>query len=162
MSSFFRDIPRETVRGYLFIILAAFCWGGIGPVARYAFAHGMAPLEVAFWRALFGWVIFGTHAVRMKKTRVHNRDLPWVLGFGLWGVSLFYGSYLLAIDHGGAALAAVLLYTAPLWVAILARIFLREPFTPLKIFCVLLGMSGVAAVALVRRLRRRAFALIES
>jgi len=148
MPLFLRDIPRETLRGYLFIVLAAFCWGGIGPVARYAFAQGMTPLEVAFWRALFGWVIFGTQAVRMKKTRVHNRHLPWVLGFGLWGVSLFYGSYLLAIEHGGAALAAVLLYTAPFWVAVLARIFLGESFTPLKIFCLLLGVGGVAAVAL--------------
>jgi len=143
-----RDIPRETLRGYLFVILAAFCWGGIGPVSRYAFSQGMAPLEVAFWRALFGWVVFGLHAVKMKQTRVRRRDLPWVLAFGLWGVSLFYASYLLAIEQGGAALAAVLLYTAPLWVAILARIFLGEKLTPLKILCVFLGMGGVAAVAL--------------
>jgi DME family drug/metabolite transporter len=33
-------------------------------------------------------------------------------------------------------------------VAVLARIFLGEQLTPLKILCVLLGMSGVAAVAL--------------
>ncbi len=148
MISIQRDIPRETLRGYLFVILAAFCWGGIGPVSRYAFAQGMAPLEVAFWRALFGWVVFGLHAVKMKQTRVKRRDLPWVLAFGLWGVSLFYASYLLAIEQGGAALAAVLLYTAPLWVAILARIFLGEKLTPLKILCVFLGMGGVAAVAL--------------
>jgi len=148
MISIQRDIPRETLRGYLFVILAAFCWGGIGPVSRYAFAQGMAPLEVAFWRALFGWVVFGLHAVKMKQTRVKHRDLPWVLAFGLWGVSLFYASYLLAIEQGGAALAAVLLYTAPLWVAILARIFLGEKLTPLKILCVFLGMGGVAAVAL--------------
>jgi DME family drug/metabolite transporter len=148
MISIQRDIPRETLRGYLFVILAAFCWGGIGPVSRYAFSQGMAPLEVAFWRALFGWIVFGLHAVKMKQTRVKRRDLPWVLAFGLWGVSLFYASYLLAIEQGGAALAAVLLYTAPLWVAILARIFLGEKLTPLKILCVFLGMGGVAAVAL--------------
>jgi DME family drug/metabolite transporter len=148
MTPILRDIPRETLRGYLFIVLAAFCWGGIGPVSRYAFAQGMEPLEVAFWRALFGWVVFGLHAVKMKQTRVARRDLPWVLAFGLWGVSLFYASYLLAIEQGGAALAAVLLYTAPLWVAILARIFLGEKLTPLKILCVLLGLGGVAAVAL--------------
>jgi len=148
MTPILRDIPRETLRGYLFIVLAAFCWGGIGPVSRYAFSQGMAPLEVAFWRALFGWIVFGLHAVRMRQTRVKRRDLPWVLAFGLWGVSLFYGSYQLAIEQGGAALAAVLLYTAPLWVAILARIFLGEKLTPLKILCVFLGMGGVAAVAL--------------
>jgi hypothetical protein len=46
-----------------------------------------------------------------------------LLFFGLWGVSVFYGSYLLANENGGAALAAVLLYTAPLWVTIQAPIF---------------------------------------
>jgi DME family drug/metabolite transporter len=139
------------LRGYLYIILAAFCWGGIGPVSRYAFAHGLGPLEVAFWRALFGWVFFSIQAVRLGQTRIQSRDLPAVLSFGLWGVSLFYGSYLLAIERGGAALAAVLLYTAPLWVAVLARIFLGESFTRLKTLCVLLGTGGVAVVALGQR-----------
>jgi drug/metabolite transporter, DME family len=141
------DNRREVLRGYTFIILAAFCWGGIGPVSKYAFAQGMTPLEVAFWRALFGWIVFGTHAVWTRQTRVKRQDLPWVLSFGLWGVSLFYGSYLLAIEGGGAALAAVLLYTAPLWVVVLARIFLGESLTRLKLLCVMLGTSGVALVA---------------
>jgi len=141
--------------------LAAFCWGGIGPVSRYAFSQGMAPLEVAYWRAFFGWIIFGLLAVRMKQTRVRRRDLPWVLSFGLWGVSLFYGSYLLAIEHGGAALAAVLLYTAPLWVAVLGwgllagflygiyfifgKRFLRSYATPtLFLYALPVGMLGLA------------------
>ncbi len=136
------------MRGYLYIVLAAFCWGGIGPVSRYAFVHGLGPMEVAFWRALFGWVFFGIQAARLGQTQVQRRDLPAVLSFGLWGVSLFYGSYMLAIVNGGAALAAVLLYTAPLWVVVLARIFLGEPFTRLKTMCVLLGTGGVAIVAL--------------
>jgi drug/metabolite transporter (DMT)-like permease len=74
MTPALRDIPRETLRGYLFIVLAAFCWGGIGPVSRYAFSHGMAPLEVAFWRALFGWVVFGLQAVKMRQWQSNTAE----------------------------------------------------------------------------------------
>ncbi|MEN8005707.1 MAG: DMT family transporter [Candidatus Krumholzibacteriota bacterium] len=60
MTTISSKIPRETLRGYLFIVLAAFCWGGIGPVSRYAFAQGLAPfvrIEFPAPRALLA-VIF--------------------------------------------------------------------------------------------------------
>ena len=38
---------------------------------------------------------------------------------GIAGVSIFYGSYQLAVKAGGASLASVLLYTAPAFVALL-------------------------------------------
>ena len=49
--------------GYLYIIFAAILWGIIGPVSRLAFDQGMAPLEVAFWRAVLAWICFGSHAL---------------------------------------------------------------------------------------------------
>jgi drug/metabolite transporter, DME family len=136
------------MKGYLFVLMAAICWGGIGPVSKLAFAHGMAPLEVALWRAVLGWVLFAGHAVAIGKMRVRRNDLLPVFGFGLWGVTLFYGSYQLAVQAGGAALASVLLYTAPAWVALMARMFLAEPMSPGKLISVSLTMLGVAGVAL--------------
>lgn len=42
-----------------------------------------------------------------------------VVLFSVTGVTLFYGSYQMAIRTGGAAVASVLLYTAPAWGALL-------------------------------------------
>lgn len=69
----------------------------------------------------------------LQKVRLERLDGWAVLGFGLVGISLFYGAYQLAIESGGAALAAVLLYTAPAIVALLSWLFPREPMDATKL-----------------------------
>lgn len=108
--------------GYLFMLLAAVLWGLIGPVSRMAFEAGLTPLQVAFYRAVLAWPFFALHALGLRRVQVALRDLPFLLAFGLIGVALFYGSYQLAVEYGGAALASVLLYSAPAWVALLSSL----------------------------------------
>lgn len=128
-------------------MLAAVCWGLIGPVARLAFEQGIAPLEVAFWRANLAWLLFGGQAIVSRKLKVAPKDLPLLLLFALTGISLFYSSYQVAVDKGGAALASVLLYTAPAWVVLLAGIIWREPIDRVKLVCLLLTLTGVVLIA---------------
>lgn len=136
------------VRGYVYIITAAVLWGMIGPLAKLAFQEGVAPLEVAFWRAFFAWICFGGQAVWLRKVRVHRADLPLLALFGFAGVFLFYGSYQIAVQQGGAALASVLLYTAPAWVALMASFFFKERMTLPKWVALGLTLAGVTLVAL--------------
>jgi DME family drug/metabolite transporter len=135
------------MRGYLFILAAATLWGMIGPFARLAFQEGVPPMEVAFWRALLTWFLFAGHAAIKGETGLDRRDIPAVVVFGITGVSLFYGAYQMAVKHGGAALASVLLYTAPAWVTVLARILFRERITVLKLAALLLTLIGVTAIS---------------
>jgi len=136
------------LKGYLFITAAAVLWGMIGPFARLAFSEGVLPMEVAFWRATLAWVFFGTHAAILREVRMQPRDWPALLVFALTGVALFYGSYQLAVKSGGAALASVLLYTAPAWVVVLARIFFKEALTPAKLVALTLTLLGITGVSL--------------
>ncbi|WP_135257028.1 DMT family transporter [Thermus caldilimi] len=129
--------------GYLYLLLAAFLWGLIGPVSRLAFQEGLTPLAVAFFRAGIAWVFFGLHALFLRQVRVEKRDVLPLLFFGLVGVSLFYGSYQLAVVYGGAALASVLLYTAPAWVALLSLVVLKEPLDRTGLWAVALTLLGV-------------------
>lgn len=70
-----------------------------------------------------------------------------MLLFGLVGVSLFYSAYQFAVEAGGAALASVLLYTAPAWVAVMGVAFLGERLTGFKTAAVALTLLGVAGIA---------------
>ncbi len=136
------------MRGYLLILAAATLWGTIGPVARRAFAEGIAPMEVAFWRAVLAWIFFALHARFKRKLRLDVKDLPMVVLFSVTGVTLFYSSYQIAVKTGGAALAAVLLYTAPAWVGILSPIFLKERLTAGKLTALAATLLGVVAISL--------------
>ena len=133
--------------GYAFIIAAASSWGLIGIFSSLAFSEGLAPLEVAFWRALIAWGLFATQAFIRKETQVKIRDIPLLTIFGLLGISLFYTSYLYAINSGGAALASVLLYTAPAWVVACSFVIYKERLTITKIIAILLVIAGVFLIS---------------
>ncbi len=158
----------QHLQGVILVLTAAALWGAVGPVAKVAFAEGVKPLEVALWRAMIGWVFFALHAAlgrqrgigRRRPTSsrrgvarrlvVHRSDLPAVVIFALVSVTGFYGSYQLAIRLGGAARAAVLLYTAPAWVAIMAAGFLGERLGLVSILSIVVSMAGVALVSFSR------------
>lgn len=136
------------MKGYLYIFAAAALWGLLGPFAKLAFQEGIAPLEVAFWRAVLAWLCFGSQALWQRQIRVAVSDLPALGLFSLTGVFCFYGSYQLAVQKGGAALASVLLYTAPAWVALMAGIIFKEKMTRTKMLALVATLTGVALVSL--------------
>jgi DME family drug/metabolite transporter len=134
-------------KGFFYIICAGILWGFVGPFSKLAFAEDVAPMEVAFWRAFLAWLLFGLHAIAKKQVRIAPKDLPAVIIFGITGVTFFYGSYQLAVEKGGAALASVLLYTAPAWVILMSAFFFKEAMTWLKIFALVLTLVGVTGIS---------------
>jgi len=134
--------------GYVLVALAALLWGLIGPLSKLTFQAGMSTIEVAFWRAMMGWVLYAAHAVAIGRVGIRLKDAGWIAGFGVVCVFGLFASYVVAVREGGAALAAVLLYTAPAWVAVLAWKLLKERMTPVKIAAVAVTLLGVAGVSL--------------
>lgn len=137
--------PRS---GYLFILGAAVLWATIGPAARFSLDAGMDPLELGFWRALLAGVLFGIHAAARGRFRIARADVPAVVAFALVSVTLFYTAYFEAVRAGGAALAAVLLYTAPVWVVFASALWLGERLTLRKLVAVGIILAGVLLVGL--------------
>ncbi|HVS15893.1 MAG TPA: EamA family transporter [Thermoanaerobaculia bacterium] len=134
--------------GYLLVLAAAALWSLLGVLSRGALDAGVQPLEIAFWRAGIGGAAFVVHALATGSLRLQRRrDGITFAGFSLLGVSLFYVALVAAIDSGGISLAFVLLYTAPAFVALLARPLLGEPLTRRKLALVAVAMAGVALVA---------------
>jgi DME family drug/metabolite transporter len=146
-ASLLPPIAPRTPWGYAYIIAAALLWATIGPAARFALRAGVQPLEISFWRATIGGLLFVLHAAVRRNLRLARHDVPAVGGFALLGVTVFYWSYFRAVQLGGAALAAILLYTAPAWVALAAAMWLGERLTVRKSLAVLSTLAGIALVA---------------
>lgn len=132
--------------GYLQILAAATLWGLLGPISKYGLQDGVTPHELAFWRASLGAVFFILHSAKHKSLAIKPSDIPIFLLFGILGISLFFGSYQIAIKHAGAAVSSILLYTAPVWVAIFARIFFKEELSPTKIIALGVALTGTGLV----------------
>jgi drug/metabolite transporter (DMT)-like permease len=136
------------VKAALWVVIAAVLWGTLGVLGKAAQAEGVAPLEIAFWRALGGGALFATHALVRGLAWPRGRDLGGTALFGVVGVSVFYGAYQLAVREGGASLAAVLLYTAPAFVAGLAWWRFGERPGRREAAAVVATIGGVALVSL--------------
>src|SRR5881628_433396 len=121
------------VAGYLLALSAGATWGTTGPLST-----GLYRLMPATSLALWGL------AFRRELFRVDGRG--WLL-VGVGGgflVALFEVAYQFAIAGVGVAGAAALLYTAPVLVAVLARVLLQEALTTTRVLLALLVMVGVA------------------
>ena len=135
-------------RGTIAILLAVLCWGLLGVMSRVAMADGTPPLTVAFWRAAIAAALFTVHAAITRAEPLIGADRPAALLLGVAGVALLYFAYLNAIEQGGVALSSILMYSAPIWVAIGGRLFFRERVGPRAAAALALTLAGVALVAL--------------
>ena len=144
------------LRGYTFVLVAATLWATLGIIFKALIGdYGLSRITIAFFRAsLSAVVLFAALALRRPSLlRIAVRDVLFFAAFGLFGIAAFYIVYITAIDLAGMSVAAVLLYTAPAWVALISAVFLGEKLTPVKLVAVTLAMAGCALVARVYDVR---------
>lgn len=135
--------------GYACILAAATSWGFIGSLTRFCLEDGLGPMEIAFWRMLLSSVFFLLHAARIGAHRLHNlKDTATIFLFGALALGGLFSSFFGVVQLGGAALAAVLLYTAPAWVALFSRFIYKETITRTKYIAMGLSLAGVIFISL--------------
>ena len=135
--------------GYSFILIAAALWATLGVFYKGLIAnHQLAPLVIVFYRAMIAalvlFIVLGIW--RCNELRLKKQDWVFFILFGFFGVTAFFYIYIYAIAITGMGVAAVLLYTAPIWVMIFSTVFLHEPFGWWKGIALLLAVMGTALV----------------
>lgn len=139
------DGRRVRIIGYLCALAAGATWGTTGPLSTGL--YGLMPAtSIGFWRVTIGTVVLAVWGLLFNR-RLFKADAKGWLLVGLGGgalVALFEIAYQFAIAGVGVAGAAALLYTAPVIVAVLARVILKEALTPLRIALAIIVMVGVA------------------
>jgi DME family drug/metabolite transporter len=139
----------QSIRGYLLILLAATLWASIGVFYKYLINdHGLQPLSAAALRGGVGglMLLVALLATRVD-LRVPRRDWGTFLAYGVIGVALFFVCYVTAINLAGVAVAAVLMYTSPAWVAVISWRWLGERLGPRGWLALGLALAGAALVA---------------
>lgn len=139
----------RSARGYALVVLAACLWATIGVFFKYLIGgHGVAPVAAAAYRGLVGGFILLLALLLFRQDlRVARRDWPMFLAYGIFGVSIFFAAYSNAVNLTGVALAAVLLYTAPAWVALISWRWLGEHLGRRGLIALALALAGVVLVA---------------
>lgn len=115
------------------------------------YAEGVSVEALVAFRAFFAWVAVICFVVLTRRLdsllRVGRRDLSLLVPMGVFGVGAFYFFFFYTVQQGPIGTAAILLYSAPAFVVVLARIFLNEALGPLRILALLLTTGGIFLVA---------------
>lgn len=122
-------LDRFTV-GVLFVAAAGILYGTLVILAKLAYATGIAPLPLLVLRygiaAALIWAVLA--AVRPGLLRLPPGERALGVGLGLLYASQSF-VYFWGFRTVDAAVTGILFNTFPLWVAVLAAVFLREKLT---------------------------------
>ncbi|SEL42727.1 DMT family transporter [Halomonas daqiaonensis] len=128
----------------LFVMLAALCWGLSGGIGGVLIAEGWDSLVVSFYRGAIGLVfVLGWLALRPGGSGLASRRLWfWSVIAGL-GVAGNFTFYFISISEGSVAVAATLMYCAPVFVYLVSFALRLERPTPLKWAAIAMVMVGI-------------------
>ena len=135
-------------KGALLIILAGTCWGVISIFINYLSAAGLGEMQISFLRQFFAVLVFALIILARdrSKFRMPPKDLGLIVLVGFINGVLFNFLYFYTIIHSRASIAVVLLYTSPVFVIILARLFFGEKITRNKAVALVLTVVGCVFV----------------
>ncbi|MCS7233069.1 MAG: DMT family transporter [Synergistetes bacterium] len=142
-------VYSDSLKGYVFVFLAAFFWANIAILGRILFKAGMSPYEVVFWRALLACLIVGAYLYLSKKgflRGIKKGDFFYLALLGSIGVGFNYLGFIASIKYIKIATALLILYTFPSLVVVLGRIFLGERITRVKLLSLFLSMIGLVII----------------
>jgi len=135
---------RSIMSGYFKIILAAIIWGSLGTVVR--FIH-LPTLILVFYRVSFAAIAIFVYIAMRHKTEVLavGKRLYWIIAMGIL-LTINWTAFFFSIRLTSVANAVLITYTAPIFVAILAPLILKEKLEKITILSLGISLVGTALI----------------
>ncbi len=137
------------LKGHVSMLGANVMWGMMAPVAKMVMAAGIvAPMLMTDFRIFGAAILFWLTSLLLPKEHVPAGDLLRLAGAGMLGIVFNQGCYVFGVGYTYPSEASIITTTMPIWVMILAALFLGEPITWKKVTGILLGASGAVLLVL--------------
>ena len=128
----------------MFVALAALCWGLSGGIGGILTDRGWDPVVVSFYRGAIGFLfVLAWLALRPRDSGLANRRLWfWSVIAGV-GVAGNFAFYFISIAEGSVAVAATLMYCAPVFVYLVSFTLKLEQPTLFKWIAIAMVLIGI-------------------
>lgn len=144
-----RDIGDMNLKGHAAMLGANVCWGLMSPVAKLVFASGViAPIIMVDFRIAGAAVFFWLTSLFTPHEHVPAIDKLCLFGAGMIGILLNQGCFIIGVSYTSPGEASLVTTTMPMWVMLLAWLFLKEPITLKKAGGIALGAAGALILVL--------------
>ncbi|RUO51543.1 EamA family transporter [Pseudidiomarina halophila] len=131
-------------RSTLLVTLAAFCWGLSGGIGAVLLERGWDAFTVSFYRGAVGFLfVFIWLLLRPQRSGLANRKLWFWSAIAGAGVAGNFAFYFLSIGEGSVAVAATLMYCAPVFVYLVSFTLGLESPSLQKWLAILLVLLGI-------------------
>lgn len=144
------------------VLLAASLWGCIGIFTRNMLEFGFTSAQIVSVRAfitatiMFFIILFTDRS--LFKVRV--RDLWMFFGTGICSFLFFNVCYMSSIGENSLSVACILMYTSPIWVAVLSIPLFKEKLSSVKVISFILCFGGCIMVCLSNSLKLTKIGLV--
>ncbi len=136
--------------GIALVAMASFFWGLAGGIGGVLMANGWDALVLAFFRGAIGlafvlvWLL-----LRPRGSGLRNRRLWFWSALAGCGVAGNFAFYFVSIEQGSVAVAATLMYCAPVFVYLVSFVLKIETPTPLKWLAIAMALLGIVLLTQV-------------
>ena len=139
-------MPQQSlIKGLALLSLSALLFATMGVLIRLA-SHTVDNTIVVFMRNLTGTLLLTPFILSQGKDFLVTHK-PWMhLWRALVGLAAMYG-FFYAIAHLPLSNAMVFTYSSPVFIPLVAWLFLKERITPLMLLAAFVGLIGVGLVA---------------
>jgi len=123
---------------------AAVLWASSGTASKYLFNTGMNPYALAQFRVTFSALLIVGYLFffQINSLKINVGDVWYFIALGALGMSGGQVTYLFAISKIKVAMAILLQYLAPFFVATYSSLFLKERMDQWKVISILLAFAG--------------------
>ncbi|MEH6460905.1 DMT family transporter [Chitinimonas sp. JJ19] len=135
---------NRRLMGALLILLSALCFGVMPLFGRLAYAEGADTQAVLLLRFVIAGVLLAVLMLLRRERWPRGKLALGLLAMGAVGYAGQAFSYFTALKYASASLTALLLYTFPVIVTLIAAVWLHEPLTRRKVAALLLASVGLA------------------
>lgn len=148
-SAFPMQNHRNPRQGIILVLTAGVLWGLLGVIVRQLLSAGITVEDVVAMRSVGTALLLGVSVgcIAPSQLKVQPKHLWCMAGCGIVSVVCFNCCYFSLLRRTSLGVAAILLYTSPIFVTIFARFCFREAITPRKWLALLLMSGGCLLVS---------------
>lgn len=133
--------------GLMLVFLSAVGFGTLGIFGIYAQRADLSIPTVLVFRFLFATIfVWAVLAWRGRLVFLHGRALLIALGLGAFGYATQSGLYFVGLEFMTAGMVAIVLYTYPVFVVILAVALIGERVSRSMLVALCFALGGIALV----------------
>lgn len=140
-----KKFDLSSLTGFIFVLLSGTGFGFLGIFGRWAFQSGLNVGELLTFRFLLAAVLLfvGLLFYKPNLLKLSLKQISISAGLGIFGYAVFSTLYFKSIEGISVPLAALLLFTFPIFVNLGAHFILKERLTRHQVLSLLMACAGL-------------------